>query len=265
MMKAMLRPRRPGGRPSGRPRLVAVLTSAALVASACAAASDGTPGTAPRSTSASVVTLPPPSTDLPPEITTTSAPPNTAPQPATTELVITTLAPTTTTEPLEIRELLLRGDSIGSAVFGAAPEGVIDYISSILGQSTADTLWVDPLTFAVCDGTIARKVEWGVLSLLFSDLSTFADGRRHFMGYEYGLEGQIGDLPTGLRTPGGTTIGSRIVDLAVDFPEASVNPAETDPNVSANFYVSDNFHGLVTGTNDDDVVLAINGGYACGE
>jgi hypothetical protein len=261
MMKAMLRPRRLGG----RARLAALLTSAALVAAACAAGSDGASVTRSSEAVRNRVTLPVP-TDPPLESTTTSSPPaETVPLPSTTEAVTTTLPPATTTEPLEIRELLLRGDGLGSAKFGAAPDGVIEYISSILGQSTADTLWVGPFTFGLCDGTVARKVEWGVLTLLFSDLSTFASDRRHFMGYEYGLEGQIGDLPVGLRTDGGTTIGSRIVDLTADFPEASVNPAETDPDVSANFYVNDNFRGLVTGTNGDDIVLAINGGYGCGE
>ena len=160
---------------------------------------------------------------------------------------------------------MLRGDGIGSARFGAAPEGVIEYVTSILGGNTGDTGWVDPLTFAVCDGTVARRVDWGVLSLLFSDLSDVADGRRHFMGYEYGRVGELGDEPVGLRTPGGTTLGSRVVDLLADFPDAAVNPGEDDINIPPNFYVSDNFYGLVTGVDDDDVVTVVFGGYGCGE
>ena len=195
--------------------------------------------------------------------TTTLQAETTAPTTVATT-VATTLPPTTTTEPVAVQELLLRGDGIGSARFGAAPEGVIDYVTSILGGNTGDTGWVDPLTFAVCDGTVARRVDWGVLSLLFSDLSDVADGRRHFMGYEYGREGQVGDEPVGLRTEGGTTLGSRVVDLLADFPDARINPGEPDIDIPDNFYVSDNFYGLLTGVDPEDVVTVIFGGYGCG-
>lgn len=198
----------------------------------------------------------------------TTAPPTTPEStvtPATTAPPTIAAPTTTTTEPLSAQELLLRGDGLGSARFGAEPQGVIDYVTSILGGNTSDTGWVDPLDFAVCDGTVARRVDWGVLSLLFSDLSNVADGRRHFMGYEYGRVGEIGDEPVGLRTPAGVTLGSRVVDLLAEFPEASVNPGEEGINIPPNFYVSDNFYGLVTGTDPDDFVTVIFGGYGCGE
>ena len=101
-------------------------------------------------------------------------------------------------------------------------------MTSILGSSTDDTGWVDPFAFAACEGTIARRVDWGVLSLLFTDLSPLANGRRHFIGYEYGRVGQVGDDPVGLHTPGGITLGSRVVDLLAEFPEATVNPGEAE-------------------------------------
>ena len=187
--------------------------------------------------------------------------------PDTTSTTTTTLPPvTTTTEAPAIQELLLRGDGIGSARFGAAPEVVIDYVTSILGGNTADTGWVDPYTFGDCSpATVARKVDWGVLSLIFSDLSSYADGRRHLIGWEYGLVGQIGDEPVGLRTQGAMTLGSRVVDLLAEFPEAGVNEGEDDLNIPPNFYVSDNFRGLLTGTSPDDFVTVIFGGYGCAE
>ena len=160
----------------------------------------------------------------------------------------------------------MRGDGLGSARFGAAPDGVIDYVTSILGGNTSDTGWVDPYTFGDCSpATIARKVDWGVLSLLFSDLSSYADGRRHVIGWEYGLVGGIGDEPVGLRTAGGTTLGSRVVDLLADFPEAGVNDGEPDLNIPPNFYVSDNFRGLLTGIEPGDFITVIFGGYGCAE
>ena len=172
---------------------------------------------------------------------------------------------TTTTEPLAVQELVLRSEGIGSAVFGAEPQGVIDYVTSILGGNTADTGWVDPFTFADCRGEQVRRVDWGALSLLFGDVSDVANGRLHFIGWEYGRVGEITDEPVGLRTPGGVTRGTRIVDLLVEFPDAAVNEGEEDLAIPANFYVSDSFYGLLTGTSDDDYVTVMFGGFGCGE
>jgi hypothetical protein len=160
---------------------------------------------------------------------------------------------------------VLTGDGVGSAAFGAEPDAVIEYVTSILGGNTADTGWVDPFSFAACDGTIARRVDWGVLSLLFTDQSPVANGRRHFIGYEYGRVGQIGDEPVGLRTPGGVTLGSRVVDVLAEFPEAAVNPGDPEVGFPDNFYVSNLFYGLLTGVTLDDYVTVLFGGYGCGE
>lgn len=248
--------------------LGALTMSFLLIVAACAGDdADSTPvGTSPIAT---LFTAPPVETSAPPTestvpvtqpvVTEPVAPVETAP--VTTEPLVTT-----TTEPLAIQELLLRGDGIGSARFGAAPDGVIDYVTSILGGNTSDTGWVDPYTFGDCSpATVARKVDWGVLSLLFSDLSSYANGRRHFIGWEYGLVGGIGDEPVGLRTAGGTTLGSRVVDLLADFPEAGVNDGEADLNIPPNFYVSDNFRGLLTGIEPGDLITVIFGGYGCAE
>lgn len=251
-------------RPS-RTRAAVVVVLVAFAAGAC---SSGDAQTEPSFTlpSFSTTTSTPSTTDVtaaPATATVTT----TAPTSDTVDVTTSTTLPptTTTTEPLAVQELILRGDGLGSARFGASPEGVIEYVSSILGGTTADTGWVDPLTFAVCDGDIARRVDWGSLSLLFSDLSDVASGRRHFMGYEYGRIGQIGDEPVGLRTDGGTTLGSRVVDLLADYPEAAINRGEEEINIPANFYVSDNFYGLLTGVETDDVVTVIFGGWGCGE
>lgn len=246
-----------------RARILALGAVAVLTAAACASGEDSAP----------VVTVPV-FTVAPSQ---TSAP-TTAPIVSTTQPVVvdpsvpdettttSTLAVTTTTEAAAIQELLLRGDGIGLARFGAAPDGVIDYVASILGGTTDDTGWVDPYTFGDCSpATVARKVDWGVLSLIFSDLSSYASGRLHFIGWEYGLVGEIGDQPTGLHTPGAMTLGSRVVDLLAEFPEAGVNEGEQDLNIPPNFYVSDNFRGLLTGTSADDIVTVIFGGYGCAE
>ena len=237
---------------------------AAVVVAACAGGDDTSPVlTVPVFTVAPTTTSAP--TTPPVLATTTPADPGeTLPEQNTTTTAQAVV--TTTTEAPAIQELLLRGDGLGLARFGAAPDGVIDYVTSILGGNTADTGWVDPYTFGDCSpATVARKVDWGVLSLIFSDLSSYANGRRHFIGWEYGLVGQIGDEPVGLRTPGAMTLGSRVVDLLAEFPEAGINEGETDLNIPPNFYVSDNFRGLLTGTSGEDFVTVIFGGYGCAE
>lgn len=258
-----------------RSSAVVVVAGAALVA-ACSGGGSGVETIPPVSTTATTAdgasgtTVVPTSADAPEDSVVTSepAPPpesTSAPAAAPETTTTTTSPPTTTTEPLSVQELVLRTDGIGSARFGADPEGVISYVTSILGGNTGDTGWVDPFTFAACQGTVARQVDWGVLSLQFTDLSSFASDRRHFVAYEYGRVGEIGDEPVGLRTPGGVTLGSRVVDLLAEFPEARINPAEPEINVPDNFYVSDVFIGLLTGTEQDDVVTVILAGDGCGE
>ena len=160
---------------------------------------------------------------------------------------------------------MLRADGIGAAMFGGDPDSVIEYVRSLLGPETGDTGWVDPFTFAFCEGNEARRVDWGALSLLFGDQSSFGSGRRHFFAWEYGFSGLIGDEEPHLRTAGLVTLGSRVVDLRAEFPEVAINEAEDDGFVSPpNYYVSDNFRGLLTGTTDDDVITVMFGGLGCG-
>lgn len=248
-------------------RALAAAVLSALLAAACTQGDDDAasgPTTVPAATTLA------PRDPLPDDTAavTEATQPATTPPPTEAPTITTTTsppAPTTTTEPLAVQELILSTDGFGSARFGAEPEGVISYVTSILGGNTADTGWVAPDTFAVCLGTVARKVDWGVLTLLFTDESSFATGRRHLIGYEYGRVGEIGDEPVGLRTSGGVTLGSRVVDLLAEFPEAAVNEGEIGINIPDNFYVSDVFYGLLTGIAQDDVVTVIFGGDGCGE
>jgi hypothetical protein len=254
--------------PTHRRRRVAAVAALALVAVVSACSSDDESGSSTLAEPTTTVISP--TTSSVPESTaapTTRAPVTVAPttDPAPQSSAPTTVAVTTTTEPIALQELILTGEGLGSAQFGADPDGVITYVTSILGSPTDDTGWVDPFAFAACDGTIARRVDWGALSLLFTDLSPLANGRRHFIGYEYGRVGQVGDDPVGLHTPGGITLGSRVVDLLAEFPEATVNPGETDINIPDNFFVSTVFYGLLTGVTPDDYVTVLFGGYGCGE
>jgi hypothetical protein len=257
-----------GSPQTGGRRAVALALCVTLAVTACSSSETAAPATTQPS-STDETTSAPSTTTVATTVPETTTVPDTTAAPDTTTTT-TTLAPTTTTtEPIAIRELLLRGDGLGSARFGADPDGVVDYVTSILGGNTGDTGWVDPFTFADCGAggaaTVARRVDWGVLSLLFSDGSSYAIGRRHFIGFEYGRVGQIGDEPQGLRTAAGVTLGSRVVDLLAEFPEAFINEGEPDLGIPDSFYVSDVFYGILTGTATDDVVTVVFGGYGCGE
>lgn len=163
-----------------------------------------------------------------------------------------------------VRELILRGDGLGTATFGAEPEGVISYVSAFLGSPTRDTGWIAPDSFALCPGDEIRRLEWGVLRLSFGDVSDFGVGRRHFYAWEYGLEGQLGDEPQGLRTVGGAGLGTRVLDLRAEFPEVVLVEGE-EGLFPPRWYVSDYFNGYLTGVGDDDIVTVMLGGYFCGE
>jgi hypothetical protein len=245
------------------PRRAVLVALALTLVAACSEETTSSPETAATdagtTTSAATTTTTAATTTT--TTTTTTLPPTTL-APTTTA---STTSTTTTTVSRAVEELVLRPDGIGQAAFGADPDGVIEYFTSILGQASGDTGWIDPFTFALCPGTVVRRVEWGVLSLLFSDDSAVTSGRRHFFAWEYGLAGQIGDEPQGLRTPGGTTLGSRVLDLRAEFPEVVVNEGDDGGGVPPNFYVSDDYRGLLTGATDDDLVTVMFGGVGCGE
>ena len=103
-----------------------------------------------------------------------------------------------------------------------------------------------------------------VLSLLFADASGYGFDGDHFIGYEYGRVDQIGDEPVGLHTPGDVGLGSPVVDVYAEFPDAAVNEGDDDVGIPSSFFVSEVFSGLLTGPEPDDVVTVIFGGYGCG-
>jgi hypothetical protein len=172
------------------------------------------------------------------------------------------VAPSTTVADPAVQELLLSGDGIGTAGFGADPDGVIEYMNSYLGPPSNDTGWIDPLTIGLCSGDELRQVSWGVLTLLFGDVSEVVQGRRHFFGYGYGEQGEIGSTPLGLQTTRGVTIGSRVVDVRAAYPAVSINPE--DDFTPPFFFVNDSLRGFLTGVSDDATVTAILGGGDCG-
>ncbi|CAN5387782.1 hypothetical protein BH23ACT3_BH23ACT3_16570 [soil metagenome] len=241
--------------------LVMVLVT---VAAACSE-STSSPTTAvtielPATTTSTTTTTTPPTTTSAPTTTTTTT--STTSTTSTTE--VTTTTETVTTEPPVVRELVLRPGGIGAASFGADPDGVIDYLRSFLGSPTSDSGWTEPDEFALCPGTEVRRVEWGVLRIGFGDVSTFATDRRHVYSWQYGLDGQIGGEPQGLRTENGPGLGSTVADLVAASPDVALYEGDEEL-FPPGFELDDGFFGFLTGLADDDVVTEMFGGYFCGE
>lgn len=246
-------------------RLVAGAAAVGVLLAACGSGDDAVDGgatTTEFTLLATTTTTAPPATTVPATTSTTVPPQTTTTAPPTTTTT-TVVAPTTTEANPAVDALVLTTIGIGSAEFGAEPEGVISYITSFLGAPTADTGWVDPFSIGPCSGKELRLVSWGVLTLQFGDVSNVVEGRRHFFAYGYGANGQIGAPPVGLETDRGITVGSRVVDLITAYPGVSLFPE--DDFIAPNFYVNDNLRGFLTGLVDDDAVTVIFGGIGCGE
>lgn len=236
-------------------RLIAGALLVGFVAASCGGSDDST-----TETTTEFTLLPTTTTTTPPSTTTTSTSTTTT---TTTSTTTTTVASPSTTEPNPtVEALVLSGDGIGTAGFGAEAEGVISYLSSYLGGPSNDTGWVDPFSIGLCPGTELRRVSWGVLTLLFGDVSSVLDGRRHFFGYTYGDLAEIGAEPAGLRTTRGVTIGSRVVDVRAAYPAVQFFPE--DDFFPPSFVVTDSLRGFLTGVDDDATVTAIIGGDDCG-
>jgi hypothetical protein len=236
-------------------RSLALLVVGGLVVVACGGSDDSTAST-------TEFTLLPPTSTTPSTTSTTTTTTIAITTTSASTTTSTTVAPSTTVADPAVAELLLSGDGIGTAGFGADPAGVIEYMNSYLGPPSNDSGWVDPLTIGLCSGTELRRVSWGVLTLLFGDASFVVEGRRHFFGYSYGEQGEIGSAPVGLQTTRGVMIGSRVVDVRAAYPAAQL--VEEDDFFPPLFVVNENLRGFLTGVSDDATVTAILGGDDCG-
>ena len=239
------------------------LASLVLIALAFAGCSDDDPATTDSgSTSSSVGAVT--STSAASSTTSTTIPVTTAAPTSTTSSTTSTSSSTTTSTTLPPgAELVLRINGLGDAAFGADPEGVIAYVSSIIGAATVDTGWVDPLSVGACPGTEFRQVFWADLVLQFSDDSIVTSGRRHFFSYVYGpsfVEGAI--APAGLKTDAGIGVGSTVAELTGTYPTVVINPG--DDFGGPNFFLNDGFAGFLTGVNPTDTVTSVLGGQGCG-
>jgi hypothetical protein len=211
----------------------------------------------------SPVTAAPMTTALPATTAVASSAPSTTDASTTT----TPAAPASTQAPpttAPLSGLILSDRGLGQATFGDDPEDVVAYVASLLGAPTADTGWLTDGQLALCRGDQYRSVEWGVIRLWLVDVSPFVEGRRHFAGWEYGLEGRLGEEPQGLITVDGVGLGTRVDELRAAFPDVEVYEGE-EGLFPPSFYVNEEFDGFLTGETDADIVTVIFGGHRCGE
>jgi hypothetical protein len=195
-------------------------------------------------------------TTLPVETDSSAAPQTTAPQTTAPE----TTAPETSASTASA-DFSLEADGLGAVSFGANADGVITFVTSFLGEPSADTGWVDPFTIGACGGTQLRLVTWDDLQLEFGDVSNIAEGRPHFYAYYYGKESQSTASPAGLETGKGIGVGSSVAQLLQAYPQVLLRSGNEFMNDS--FFVNDSLTGRLSGLADPDLVEMVIGGIPC--
>jgi hypothetical protein len=158
----------------------------------------------------------------------------------------------------------LREDGIGDALFGAEPEGVINYLKGLLGAPSSDTGWVSAPE-RTCPGKEVRNVVWGDLSLMFGDQSLVSSDRRHFFEWSYGPPAGEVISPLGMTTapPARIGIGSTVTQLRTAYPSATLFAGDELVGPSAS--ITGDLVAFVTNTGPTGVVTSLVGGHGCGE
>ncbi len=172
--------------------------------------------------------------------------------------------PVISIDPVPLSGLVLSADGLGEARFGDEVDATIAYVSSLLGSPTADTGWVDIETeLLICKRNSFRQVDWGVLRLEFGSPSVSGGDQPHFIGWDYGTDGRLGEDPEGIITAFGVGLGARVDELLAAYPGAEMFEGE-EGNFPPAFAWSGGLSGFTTGTNDSDVVTVMQAGERCG-
>jgi hypothetical protein len=243
-------------------RRVVIIGVALSALAACTTSNVETAPTEPATTTTSTVATTPPTTIA----TTTTAAPSTTARPTTTTARSTTTTAATlppTTIPAGA-SLVLAASGIGRADFGADPDGVVDYVASIIGPPAADSGWADASTIEDCPGSVMRVVSWDDLSLFFGDGAGGDDGgRREFYGYRFGTRADGQASPAGPAIDGGITVGSTVRQLLIAYPSAGIDAGGDD--TPANFTIVEGLSGYLTEPADEGVITQVIGGLVCGD
>lgn len=208
---------------------------------------------APPTTAAPVTTETTATTEAPVTTETTSPP--------TTGTTATTSPPTTLGPPPEPLEFLQDGLNITS--FGDTRPAAVNAVRDHLGvEPTFDSGWGPSWgDYGACPGTEYRQVEFGGLTLMFTDAGYFAsEGTRQFFAWSYD-----GTPPS--ITMGSLDIGMTVADLQALYPAVIIYGG--DPIFGDTFRVEGPGHeqlwGRLTGTGAGDTIIYLVGGTGCGE
>ena len=225
-----------------------IALSALAVLAACGGGGESGDTLAPLvTTSPTIATTVPPSTD----------------SPTTSSTSTTSTTTTTTTTVVEGDELILRSNGLGSARFGVEPDGVIAFVTSLLGPPDSDSGYVDSFSeFGTCPGSEVRGVRWSDLLLLFGDESDFGSGRRHFYQWQYGPQTSSPLRPNGPLTDGLIGLGSTVADIRRVYPDVEIFADEV---FGPGFELEPLLWGTLTDDADTGRVIALVGGTPCGE
>lgn len=195
--------------------------------------------------------------------TSTTLPATTTMAPVSTTTSTTSTTTTTTTTIVEGAELILRSNGLGSARFGVDPDGVIAFVTSVLGSPDSDTGYVDSFSqFGTCPGSEVRGVRWGDLTLLFGDDSDFGSGRRHFYQWQFGPQTSSPLRPNGPLTDGLIGLGSTVAEIRRVYPDVEIFADEV---YGPGFELEPLLWGTLTDDADSGRVIALVGGTPCGE
>jgi len=197
-------------------------------------------------------------TTMPP---TTTVPPETTVAPVTTETTATTSPPVTLGPPPEPLEFLQDGLNITD--FGDTHPTAVGAVQGYLGMDpTFDSNWGPAWgDYGACPGTEYRQVEFGGLTLMFTDAGYFApEGTRQLFAWSY--DGN----PPGI-TMGTLDIGMTVGDLQALYPAVTIYGG--DPVFGDTFRVvgpgQEQLWGRLSGTGAGDTIEHLVGGVGCGE
>jgi hypothetical protein len=182
------------------------------------------------------------------------------------ETTTTTEAATTTTEP----EVFLTPQGIGEVRFGTDPDTTIAQLTELFGDPDEDSDWVDSFSvFGTCPGTEVRVVRWQSLQAFFTDGATewSPEGIRHFFHYSQSVPVEPDAPVISITTEEEIRLGSTVAELEGAYGDDVI--IVDDPVFGSTWQVdppgADFIGGHLTGTTQEDVVTAINGGIGCGE
>jgi hypothetical protein len=146
-------------------------------------------------------------------------------------------------------------------VFGDDATETIDLLRSVLGGPDADTGWQADDT---CSGTQTRRVTWGDLEIVFSELPDAADEPERT--FEQWFIDSPGTVPPGLVTLDRIGIGSLVADLRFAYPNLEISHPR--PGDKTGFFTTESgddnlIAGFTTDTTDDSKVTQMWAGNAC--